>query len=123
MRTQIMRLILLITLLLACFPAFAETPRAKTFRIMSTTKVTMTEPKITMEKAIEQLSDVTGVTIRIMVDALAAKGITTNQSLRIDMKDTAAENILLEIMDETDPQGRLQFLIEDDGAIAVGTWP
>lgn len=117
-----MRTKLLAVLLLAlCSTALAETPQDKTSRIMKTTEVTMTETKITMEKAIKRLSDDVGVKIEIMVDDLASKGITKNQSISIDSKDAPAESVLLDILEKTDPEGRLAFVFEDDGSIVVQT--
>lgn len=117
-----MRTKLLAVLLLAlCSTALAETPEAKTLRIMKTTEVTMTETKITMENAINKLAAETDVNIKIMVDDLKSKGITKNQNVNIDSKDAPAENVLLEILEKADPKGRLKFLVEDDGTIIVKT--
>jgi len=108
---QILETVAILGLFGAC--AVAENPLDKL--------VTFTDPKITTEKAVERVSQQTGLTIEIEVDELQKEGITKNQSFGIELKAARAGEAIEMILLKGDPKGRLTYFVKEDGTIVITT--
>jgi hypothetical protein len=108
---QILKTVAILGLFGAC--AVAENPLDKL--------VTFTDPKITTEKAVERVSQQTGLTIEIEVDELQKEGITKNQSFGIELKAARAGEAIELILLKGDPKGRLTYFVKEDGTIVITT--
>ena len=108
---QILENVAILGLFGAC--ALAENPLDKL--------VTFTDPRITTEKAVERVSQQTGLTIEIEVDELQKEGITKNQSFGIELKAARAREAIEIILLKGDPKGRLTYFVKEDGTIVITT--
>ena len=93
-------------------------------RLAATTSLVFT--KDTLERAVELLADDMGVPIEIRGQDLQLEGITKNQSFGIELRQRSAAEILLEILQQanpdrtsegpTDPRQKLVYVIQRDSA-------
>ncbi|HEV3003788.1 MAG TPA: protein kinase, partial [Pirellulales bacterium] len=75
-------------------------------------KTTLAFPRNTLETALKLLSDDVGVEIEMMGKDFQEEGITKNQSFGFDQTDKPAFEILLAILKQADPAGRLVYVIK-----------
>lgn len=75
-------------------------------------KTSLSFPKNTLEKALELLGDDIGVEILMVGKDFQEEGITKNQSFKLDEREKPAVEILLAIMKQADPAGRLVYVIK-----------
>lgn len=88
-------------------------------RLRETTSLSF--PRATLEGAIETLSGQLGVRMEIVGRDLQLEGITKNQSFGLNARDRPAGEILLQILRQASPDGKLVYVIgaTDDGAATV----
>lgn len=88
-------------------------------RLRETTSLSF--PRATLEGAIETLGGQLGVRMEIVGRDLQLEGITKNQSFALDARDLPAGEILLQILRQASPDGKLVYVIgpADDGAATV----
>ncbi|HUY33466.1 MAG TPA: serine/threonine-protein kinase [Pirellulales bacterium] len=75
-------------------------------------KTSLAFPKNTLEMALKLLGDDVGVEILMVGKDFQEEGITKNQSFKLDERDKPALEILLAIMKQADPVGRLVYVIK-----------
>jgi hypothetical protein len=111
-------------LLLETELALAETPRAaapaasaagnktQTIAELLQKKTTLTFPRDTLEKSLENLFRDVGINYEILGNDLQLEGITKNQSFGLDEQDKPASEILRKIMIQANPDGKLVYVIK-----------
>jgi hypothetical protein len=75
-------------------------------------KTSLSFPNNTLETALKLFSDDVGIEIEIVGKDLQVEGITKNQSFKFDQTDKPAVEILLAILKQADPAGRLVYVIK-----------
>jgi hypothetical protein len=115
-------------LLLETELALAETPRAaspaapvagnktQTIAELLQKKTTLTFPRDTLEKSLENLFRDVGINYEILGNDLQLEGITKNQSFGLDEQDKPAGEILRKIMIQANPDGKLVYVIKSKQA-------
>lgn len=95
--------------------------REKTIAVRLLETTSLSFPRSTLEGAIETLGGQLGVRMEIVGRDLQLEGITKNQSFGLDARDLPAGEILLQILRQASPDGKLVYVIgtTDDGARAV----
>jgi serine/threonine protein kinase len=111
-------------LLLETELALAEAPRPATSAAASTgnktqaiaellqKKTTLTFPRDTLEKSLENLFRDVGINYEILGTDLQLEGITKNQSFGLDEQDKPAGEILRKIMILANPDGKLVYVVK-----------
>jgi hypothetical protein len=102
----------------------AEAPRRATSATASTgnktqtiaellnKKTTLTFPRDTLEKSLENLFRDVGINYEILGTDLQLEGITKNQSFGLDEQDKPAGEILRKIMILANPDGKLVYVVK-----------
>ncbi len=75
-------------------------------------KTSLVFPRDTLEKSLQMLFGDIGVTHEIMGPDLQLEGITKNQSFGMDEHDKPAVDILLKILKQANPDGKLVYVIK-----------
>ena len=74
-------------------------------------RITLTFTRDTLEKSIQMLAEETGLPMEILGGDLQLEGITKNQSFGLDERDKPAEEILRRILANSNPDGKLVYVI------------
>ncbi len=111
-------------LLLETELALAEAPRAasaatpvtgnksQTIAELLQKKTTLTFPRDTLEKSLENLFRDVGISYEIIGTDLQLEGITKNQSFGMDEQDKPAGEILRKILIQANPDGKLVYVVK-----------
>lgn len=85
--------------------------------------VTLVHKKVTLEGALQEVSDKTGVPIQLIVEDLQQEGITKNQSFGHDGAHQELPVVLKQILLKADPDDRLVYVVRpvDGGNVVVIT--
>ncbi|NBV45576.1 MAG: hypothetical protein EBR86_08040 [Planctomycetia bacterium] len=97
-------------------PAVAATtpaPAATGAREKLARRITLTFTRDTLEKSIQMLAEETGLPMEILGGDLQLEGITKNQSFGLDERDKPAEEILRRILANSNPDGKLVYVIRN----------
>lgn len=70
-------------------------------------RMTLSFPRETLETALQQFTEVSGLQVRIKGSDLAQVGITKNHMFALDARDAPAKSVLLEILSHADAAERL----------------
>jgi len=75
-------------------------------------KISLVFTRDTLEKSMQMMSDMVGVPIEILGKDLELEGITKNQSFGMNENDMPARDILMKIMKQANPDGKLIYVIK-----------
>ena len=84
-------------------------------------RVTISHKKITLENAILELAEISGLRIELLRKDLQLEGITKNQTITIDMRDKPVSEVLQVILLKANPDGKLAYVVKQSGVLVITT--